>query len=173
MTYDLIIVGAGPCGIFAAWEAAKLNPSAKILIIDRGFDIYSRKCPILSKKARLCPLSHGEQGFSGCMPACSITCGFGGAGAYSDGKYNITSEFGGWLGDYMPSSKLLELINYVDQINLDNGAPEEITDPESPEVSDRAKSVWRGAEAFACESAAFGYRNEPTGYDFDIRYAEE
>jgi len=135
VVYDLIIVGAGPCGIFAAWEAAKLRPSARILLIDRGYDIYNRKCPILSKKAKLCPLSHGEQGFSGCMPACSITCGFGGAGAYSDGKFNITAEFGGWLGEYMPASMLLDLINYVDEINLKNGAPEEITDPESPAVS--------------------------------------
>ena len=135
MTYDLIIVGAGPCGIFAAWEAAKLSPSAKILLIDRGRDIYNRKCPILSKKARLCPTSSGEEGKAGCKPACSITCGFGGAGAYSDGKFNITSEFGGWLGDYMPASKLIDFINYVDEINLAHGAPPNITDPSSPEVT--------------------------------------
>ena len=135
MTYDLIIVGAGPCGIFAAWEAAKLSPSAKILLIDRGHDIHNRKCPILSKKARLCPTPKGEEGIAGCKPACSITCGFGGAGAYSDGKFNITSEFGGWLGDYMPASKLLELIHYVDEINLAHGAPLNITDPSSPEVT--------------------------------------
>jgi len=135
MTYDLIIAGAGPCGIFAAYEAAMLSPSAKILLIDRGSDIYGRKCPILSKKARLCPMSHGENGFAGCLPACSITCGFGGAGAFSDGKFNITAEFGGWLGDYVPTSKLLELIHHVDSINLAHGAPPDITDPESPEVS--------------------------------------
>ncbi|MCL2221901.1 MAG: FAD-dependent oxidoreductase [Oscillospiraceae bacterium] len=134
MTYDLIIVGAGPCGIYAAVEATRLSPNAKVLIIDRGYDIYSRKCPIMSKKARLCPMSEGEDGFSGCKPACSVTCGFGGAGAYSDGKFNITSEFGGWLGDYMPASKLLGLINYVDEINLSHGAPNTITNPESLEV---------------------------------------
>lgn len=134
MIYDLIVVGAGPCGIFAAWEAAKLSPSAKILLIDRGHDIYNRKCPIMSKKARLCPPGEG-QGSPGCLPACSITCGFGGAGAYSDGKFNITSEFGGWLGEYMPSTRLLELIHYVDEVNLAHGAPPEITDPESPAVS--------------------------------------
>jgi len=134
MTYDLIIVGAGPCGIYAAWEAAKLAPKAKILMIERGYDIYKRKCPIMSKKARLCPMSEGEKGFAGCKPACSVTCGFGGAGAYSDGKFNITSEFGGWLGEYMPSTKLLELINYIDEINLANGAPPEVTNPDSVEV---------------------------------------
>ena len=142
MTYDLIIVGAGPCGIFAAWEASILAPSAKILMIDRGCDIYNRKCPIMSKKARLCPTSHGENGLAGCKPACSITCGFGGAGAYSDGKFNITSEFGGWLGDYMPASKLLELINYVDGINLAHGAPPEVTNPESPAVSAIEQKVY-------------------------------
>ena len=134
MIYDLIIVGAGPCGIYTAWEAAKLAPTAKILMIDRGDNIYNRKCPIMSKKARLCPMSEGKDGFSGCQPACSVTCGFGGAGAYSDGKFNITAEYGGWLGEYMQASKLLELINYVDQINLANGAPSDITDPESVEV---------------------------------------
>jgi len=142
MTYDLLIVGAGPCGIFAAWEAAKLAPSAKILMIDRGNDIYSRKCAIMSKKARLCPTPHGENGLAGCKPACSVTCGFGGAGAYSDGKFNITAEFGGWLGDYMPTSNLLSLINYVDEINLANGAPPEITDPDSPEVSSIEQKVY-------------------------------
>ena len=142
MIYDLIIVGAGPCGIFAAWEAAKRSPSAKILIIDRGHNIYNRKCPILSKKARLCPTSSGEDGKAGCKPACSITCGFGGAGAYSDGKFNITSEFGGWLGDYMPASKLLELINYVDGINMEHGAPHNITDPDSPEVTKIEQRVY-------------------------------
>jgi len=142
MTYDLIIVGAGPCGIYAAWEANKLSPSAKILLIDKGFDIYKRKCPIMSKKARLCPMSEGEDGFAGCKPACSITCGFGGAGAYSDGKFNITTEFGGWLGDYMPASELLKLIHCVDEINLAHGAPTNITDPGSEHVNKIEERVY-------------------------------
>jgi len=133
--YDLIIVGAGPCGIFAAFEAIKLKPSAKILMLDRGFDIYNRKCPIKSGKTKLCPSPKGNRDFAECLPACSVTCGFGGAGAYSDGKFNITAEFGGWLGEYMPTSKLLELINYVDEINLSHGAPSNITDPETLAVS--------------------------------------
>ena len=131
--YDLIIIGAGPAGIFAAYEAIKLNRAAKILIIERGQDIYRRNCPILQGKTKLCPVSRDGK-ISGCQPACSITAGFGGAGAYSDGKFNITTEFGGWLGDYISASKLLELINYVDEINLAHGAPKEITDPDTNEV---------------------------------------
>jgi len=131
--YDLIIIGAGPTGIFAAYEALKLKADAKVLILERGLDIYKRNCPILQGKTKLCPVS-SDGTFSGCQPACSITAGFGGAGAYSDGKFNITTEFGGWLNDYMPNSKLINLIEYVDAINLQHGAPEQITDPDTDEV---------------------------------------
>ncbi|MCL2189510.1 MAG: NAD(P)/FAD-dependent oxidoreductase [Defluviitaleaceae bacterium] len=127
MTYDLIIVGAGPCGIFAAYEARMISPTAKILIIDRGADIYKRSCALSRGHIKICPTP-------GCAPACSITSGFGGAGAYSDGKFNITTRFGGWLGEYMHPQKLLDLINYVDGVNLKYGAPTEITDPETDEV---------------------------------------
>ena len=139
MTYDLIIIGAGPAGIFAAYEAVKLSPSAKILILEKGQDIYSRKCPILQGKKKFCPVPEVSSlakslPSAGCLPACSITSGFGGAGAYSDGKFNITTEFGGWLGEYMPPLKLLELIDYVDSINLAHGAPEQITNPNTEAV---------------------------------------
>ena len=73
-------------------------------------------------------------GNSGCYPACSITCGFGGAGAFSDGKFNITNEFGGWMDQYIDSEEVLELIKYVDEINLKHGAPNEITNPFTKEV---------------------------------------
>jgi len=131
--YDLIIVGAGPAGIFAAYETIQLKKDAKVLIIERGHDIYKRNCPILQGKTKLCP-QNSTGDFAGCKPACSITAGFGGAGAYSDGKFNITTEFGGWLGDYVAPSKLLELINYVDGVNLEHGAPKDITDPDTDEV---------------------------------------
>jgi len=142
MLYDLIIVGAGPCGIFAACEAANLAPAAKILMIDRGHDINSRSCPIKSAKTKMCPQPKSDGRPAECVPACSITCGFGGAGAYSDGKFNITAEFGGWLGEYMPASKLLELIRYVDRINLAHGAPPEITDPNSPDAGRIEQKVY-------------------------------
>ncbi|WP_248925806.1 NAD(P)/FAD-dependent oxidoreductase [Paenibacillus hamazuiensis] len=127
--YDLIVVGAGPAGIFACYEMTLKQPNAKVLLIDKGHDIYSRSCPILEEKIKLCPPPAGKKEFAGCLPACSITSGFGGAGAYSDGKFNITTEFGGWMTDYIAPSKVLELIHYVDRINLQHGATESITDP--------------------------------------------
>ena len=130
--YDAIIIGAGPMGIFTAYELMLKSPEYKVLLVDKGQDIYHRVCPIISKKIKQCPKD--MYGNSGCKPACSITCGFGGAGAYSDGKFNITNEFGGWMGDYMESEEVLDLIKYVDEINLKHGAPSEITDPNTKEV---------------------------------------
>ncbi len=130
--HDCIIVGAGPMGIHCAYELIKKAPGLKVLLVDRGNDIYNRRCPILLKKTDKCPTNNN--GISGCYPSCSITTGFGGAGAYSDGKYNITNEFGGWMGEYVDSEILLELINYVDQVNLEHGADTEITDPTTEAV---------------------------------------
>jgi uncharacterized FAD-dependent dehydrogenase len=111
-------------------------PNAKILLIDKGHDIYRRNCPILQKKIEKCPAPAGKKDYAGCLPACSITNGFGGAGAYSDGKFNITSEFGGWMTDYLPDSQVIELIRYVDEINLKHGATKSITDPLTDKVRD-------------------------------------
>lgn len=127
--YDVIVVGAGPAGIFACYELTRKAPHWKVLLVDKGHDIYRRRCPILEEKITLCPPAAGKKDFAGCLPACSITAGFGGAGAYSDGKFNITKEFGGWLTDYIAPSKVLDLIRYVDSINLEHGATEVITDP--------------------------------------------
>lgn len=132
--YDVIIVGAGPAGIFAAYELTLKAPQLKVLLVDKGHDIDSRRCPILEEKIQLCPPPAGKKEYAGCLPACSITGGFGGAGAYSDGKFNITTEFGGWLTDYLPASRVLDLIRYVDGINLKHGATENITDPTTPVV---------------------------------------
>lgn len=135
--YDIIIVGAGPMGIFTAYELMLKNPDKHVLVIEQGHDIYSRNCPIHNKKITKCPIN--KLGESGCYPSCSLTSGFGGSGAYSDGKFNITSEFGGWMTDYLPDSEVLDLIKYVDQINLKHGAPDEVTNPYTKEVLDIEK----------------------------------
>ncbi len=132
MQYDVIIIGAGPAGIYAGYELMLKKPEYKVLLIDKGQDIYNRRCPILEKKLDKCPIN--REGISTCYPACSITNGFGGAGAYSDGKFNITSEFGGWMTDYLPTHVVEELIHYVDDINLHHGATEDITDPNTDDV---------------------------------------
>ena len=133
-SYDVIIVGAGPAGIFAAYEFTLKLPEAKVLLIDKGHDIYRRNCPILQKRITKCPPPTNRKSYAGCLPACSITNGFGGAGAYSDGKFNITSEFGGWMTDYLSKQQVIELIKYVDTINLKHGATDTITNPMSDEV---------------------------------------
>lgn len=130
--YDCIVVGAGPTGIYACYELMRKDPKLKVLLIDKGHDIMNRNCPILNKKIKKCPKD--SKGHSGCFPSCSMTSGFGGCGAYSDGKFNITDEFGGWMSEYIDDEDVLELIQYVDDINLMHGAPNELTDPTTPEV---------------------------------------
>jgi uncharacterized FAD-dependent dehydrogenase len=115
MKYDVAIIGAGPAGIFAAYDLIKDKPDLKIIMIEEGRDIYHRSCPIGTKVDKCIS----------CKP-CSIMRGFGGAGAFSDGKYNFTTEFGGWLNDYIPDEEVMRLINYVDTINVQHGAPGKI-----------------------------------------------
>ena len=136
MKYDCIIVGAGPAGVFCAYEFMQLNKDLKILLIDKGKNIYNRRCPVNEHKLSKCPVINGK---SGCNPACSITNGFGGAGAFSDGKFNITTEFGGWLTDYLDDKLVLDLIRYVDDINLKYGAPKHITNPTTDKVREIEK----------------------------------
>ena len=111
MDYDVIIIGAGPGGIFSAYELSHLNPELKVLVLEKGRPLEKRKCPIDGDKIKSC---------INC-PICSIMSGFGGAGAFSDGKYNITNDFGGTLFEYIGKSKAIELMEYVDQINLSHG----------------------------------------------------
>lgn len=122
--YDVILVGAGPAGIFASYELTKLNPELKVILIDKGQDIYHRSCPIHKGILTECPTTKRFE-YQSCYPTCALTGGWGGSGAFSDGKFNITTDFGGWMGDYIPSAELLDLIEYVDQINLSFGATEE------------------------------------------------
>jgi uncharacterized FAD-dependent dehydrogenase len=135
--YDIIIVGAGPAGYMCAYELIEKKPELSVLLVDKGHTIFDRKCPILEKKIQKCPTQ--KNGYIGCLPYCSITNGFGGAGAYSDGKFNITSEYGGWMNEYLDDRLVEELIHYVDQINLKFGAPKEITDP----LTDKVKEIER------------------------------
>ena len=109
--YDTIIVGAGPGGIFSAYELIQLCPDMKIAVFENGGPLQDRKCPIDGEKIKNC--IHCK--------TCSIMSGFGGAGAFSDGKYNITNEFGGTLYEYIGRQKATELMKYVDKINLENG----------------------------------------------------
>ncbi len=135
--YDVVIVGAGPAGIMCAYELAEKNKDLKVLLLDKGRDIYTRKCPIMDKKIDKCPVQ--KNGFVACNPYCSITNGFGGAGAYSDGKFNITSEFGGWMDEYLDPNTILELIRYADSINLKFGAPLNLTNPNTEKVKEIEK----------------------------------
>ena len=108
MNYNVIIIGAGPGGIFSAYELAKLNPSLKIAVFEAGHALAKRKCPIDGVKIKTCIECR----------SCSIMSGFGGAGAFSDGKYNITNDFGGTLYEYIGKQKAIDLMKYVDEINM-------------------------------------------------------
>ncbi len=107
--YDVIIIGAGPGGIFAAYELCKSD--LRIAIFEEGHPLENRKCPIDGEKIKSC---------INCK-SCSIMSGFGGAGAFSDGKYNITNDFGGSLHEYIGKKKAIELMRYVDDINMKYG----------------------------------------------------
>ena len=109
--YDVIIIGAGPGGIFSAYELKKLVPQWKVAVFESGNPLHKRKCPIDGVKIKSC---------INCK-TCAIMNGFGGAGAFSDGKYNITNEFGGTLYEYIGKNTALELMHYVDDINMANG----------------------------------------------------
>ncbi len=111
MNYDVIIIGAGPGGIFAAYELVEKDSNLRIAIFEEGHPLEKRICPIDGVRVKNC---------IGCE-TCSIMSGFGGAGAFSDGKYNITNDFGGTLYKYIGREKALELMNYVDGINMEYG----------------------------------------------------
>lgn len=111
MRYDVIIIGAGPGGIFSAYELSQKSPDLKVGVFEAGHALSRRKCPIDGEKIKSC---------IGCK-SCSIMSGFGGAGAFSDGKYNITNDFGGTLYKYIGKKQALDLMYYVDDINLRYG----------------------------------------------------
>ena len=111
MNYDVLIIGAGPGGIFSAYELVLRAPGLKIGVFEAGHPLNKRACPINGTTIKSC---------IGCK-SCSIMSGFGGAGAFSDGKYNITNQFGGTLYEYVGKQEAIDLMKYVDQINLSHG----------------------------------------------------
>ena len=111
MKYDIIIIGAGPGGIFSAYELVKQNENLKIAVFESGYPLEKRHCPIDGEKVKSCIK----------CPTCAIMNGFGGAGAFSDGKYNITNDFGGTLYEHIGRKQALNLMHYVDEINVSHG----------------------------------------------------
>lgn len=112
--YDVIIIGAGPGGIFSAYELTDKNEQLKIAVFEAGNALSKRKCPIDGDRVKSCIQ----------CKTCAIMSGFGGAGAFSDGKYNITNDFGGTLYQYIGKKKATELMEYVDHINVTHGGEE-------------------------------------------------
>jgi hypothetical protein len=123
LKYDVIIVGAGPAGIFSALELTEKN-HLSVLLLDRGLDIDQRKCP-------------SSRGFDcqHCEP-CSVLSGWGGAGAYSDGKLTLSTEVGGWLNRYVSPKELEELIKYVDGVYLKYGADQQVYGGDTEKVDE-------------------------------------
>ena len=111
MNYDVIIIGAGPGGIFAAYELMQQKPTMRVAVFEAGHALDKRHCPIDGDKIKSCVS----------CKSCSIMSGFGGAGAFSDGKYNITNDFGGTLYEYIGKKHSLDLMQYVDTINMRYG----------------------------------------------------
>lgn len=129
--YDTVIIGCGEAGLYAAYELLQLSPDIKIAILEKGKDIKHRSCPIVAGKVKEC---------INC-PTCAIMNGFGGAGAFSDGKFNFTTDFGGWLTDFMPGKEVMDLIEHVDSINVKFGATEERYSTASKEAMDLSKKA--------------------------------
>lgn len=119
--YNVIIVGAGPAGIFCALELAK-STDLKIIMLEKGPDIDKRRCPATR-----------GLGCMNCEP-CSLLSGWGGAGAFSDGKLTISTSVGGWLSEYVGEERLSKLINYVDSIYVKYGGTQKVYGEDLDEV---------------------------------------
>ena len=129
--YDVAIIGCGISGIFAGYELTKLDPHLKVVMLEQGSDILKRNCPTIGNKIKDCVK----------CKTCGIMRGFGGAGAYSDGKFNFTTQFGGWLNDYLSDEAVMRLINYVDSVNVEFGATKEMFST----YTDAAKAIEKKA----------------------------
>jgi uncharacterized FAD-dependent dehydrogenase len=128
--YDVIVVGTGPAGIFAAARLSK-NKDLRILMLEKGLDISVRSCPM--KTSGIC---------ARCNP-CSIVSGWGGAGAFSDGKLTLTTDFGGWLDEFVERGRVAELINSVDKVYLRYGAPDEVFGTDHDQIKEIQRQAAR------------------------------
>ncbi len=126
--YDVIILGAGPSGIFAALEFLKAKKKSRVLILEKGLDIVQRRCP--SKERKISCTT---------CPECHLLSGWGGAGAYSDGKLSLSPEVGGFLSRYMDKESVQAMIDYVDRIYIQYGAPDEIFGDNPEEIQNLAR----------------------------------
>ncbi len=122
--YDVVIIGAGLAGIFAGYELTENHPDLSVAIIEQGDPISARSCPIIQKKTVSCVS----------CKTCAIMRGIGGAGALSDGKINFTTQFGGWLNDYVTDAEVMRLIEYVDSVNMRFGATNEVFSTSTPQA---------------------------------------
>lgn len=141
MKYDVIIIGAGPAGIFTALEMIKKGTDKKILIVEKGKPVGKRHCP--KKKTKKCV---------NCKPFCHITTGFSGAGAFSDGKLSLSTEVGGQLPELIGETLAEEMIQYTDGIYLEFGADTKIEGVGNPEaVKDiRKRAIQAGLKLVDC-----------------------
>ena len=147
MKYDVIIIGAGPSGIFCAYELLKEKPDLKVLMIEKGRSIESRQCP--KRKTKKCV---------NCKP-CSITTGFAGAGAFSDGKLSLSPDVGGNLPEILGYEKTVELIHESDQIYLDFGADKNVygVDKEKEIREIRRRAINANLKLIECPIRHLGY----------------
>ena len=138
--YDVIIIGAGPSGIFCAYELKRLAPETKVLMIEKGRSIEARQCP--KRKTKVCV---------GCKP-CSITTGFAGAGAFSDGKLSLSPDVGGTLPEILGYDKATELIHEADEIYLKFGADKKVYGIEDEQaITDiRTKAIRANLKLIEC-----------------------
>lgn len=156
--YDVIIVGAGPTGIFTALELLKEKSELPILILEKGNNLEKRVCPMNTRKTPCVK-----------CPSCAIVSGWGGAGAYSDGKLTLTPEIGGNLHEYIGRDNLSELIQYVDEIYIKYGAPDRVFGVDEARLAQlKEKAIRAGLEFIPARLRHLG-----TGYSQTVLQAME